>query len=98
SETDNSDVLNCGTMKKLTGGDNFYARGLFKEPIKIVPHFKLILHCNKLPNVSAEDRASWARIRVLPFESTFIKEHEVPKEIEGNIFPMDRNLKEKIPS
>lgn len=101
SETDNADVLNCGTMKKLTGGDPFYARGLFKEPIKITPQFKLILHCNKLPNVSAEDKASWNRIRVLPFESTFVKAHLAPtsrdEQYAKKIFPMDKSLKDKLP-
>lgn len=100
SETDNADVLNCGTMKKLTGGDPFYARGLFKEPTKITPQFKLILHCNKLPNVSAEDKASWNRIRVLPFESTFVKSHVAPKELKKQytkkVFPMDKSLKDKL--
>lgn len=101
SETDNSDVLNCGTMKKLTGGDPFYCRGLFKDPVKITPQFKLILHCNKLPNVSAEDKASWNRIRVLPFESTFVKKHLSPETIKEQFkqkkFPMDKSLKERIP-
>jgi P4 family phage/plasmid primase-like protien len=100
SETDNADVLNCGTMKKLTGGDPFYARGLFKEPIKINPQFKLILHCNKLPNVSAEDKASWNRIRVLPYESTFVKGNTAPKDIQQQnnkkMFPMDKSLKDKL--
>lgn len=100
SETDNSDILNCGTMKKLTGGDPFYARGLFKEPTKIHPHFKTILHCNKMPNVSAEDKASWNRIRVLPFESTFKKGKDVPftekEQYELKVFPMDKSLKDKL--
>lgn len=102
SETDNADVLNCGTMKKLTGGDPFYARGIFKEPIKIIPHFKLILHCNKLPNVSAEDKASWNRIRVLLFESIFVKARLAPKNLKEQyakkIFPMDKSLKDKLDS
>lgn len=100
SETDNADVLNCGTMKKLTGGDPFYARGLFKEPTKIIPQFKMILHCNKLPNVSAEDKASWNRIRVLPFDSTFVKSHLAPKSLKEQyakkVFPMDKSLKDRL--
>lgn len=100
SETGNEDVLNCGTMKKLTGGDPFYARGLFREPIKITPQFKIILHCNKLPNISAEDKASWNRIRVLPFESEFVKEGEAPKTLKDQynkkLFPMDKELKDKL--
>jgi P4 family phage/plasmid primase-like protien len=100
SETDNADVLNCGVMKKLTGGDPFYARGLFKEPIKIVPQFKLVLHCNKMPNVSAEDKASWNRIRVLPYDSTFVKAEKAPETLEEQytkkVFPMDKTLKERL--
>lgn len=100
SETGNEDVLNCGTMKKLTGGDPFYARGLFKDPIKITPQFKLILHCNGLPNISAEDKASWNRIRVLPFESEFVKKEDAPKSIKEQyrkkIFPMDKSLKDRL--
>jgi P4 family phage/plasmid primase-like protien len=101
SETDNADILNCGTMKKLTGGDAFFARGLIKDPIKIIPHFKLILHCNKLPNVSADDKASWNRIRVLQFESTFVNKEDAPESEEEQWrlkkFPKDKKLKDRIP-
>lgn len=102
SETDNTDVMNCGTMKKLTGGDPFYARGLFKEPTKVHPLFKVILHCNKLPIVSAEDKASWNRIRVLPFDSTFVKAEQAPKSLEKQYqkkkFPMNKGLKDRLDS
>lgn len=102
SETDNYDALNSGTMKKLTGGDDFYARGLFKEPIQIRPQFKLILHCNHLPNVSAEDKASWNRIRVLAFESKFPKNpEEVPEVVseqwKEKMFPRDNTMKDWLP-
>jgi len=100
SETGNADILNCGTMKKLTGGDPFPARGLNMPPIQIIPHFGIILHCNKLPNVSSEDKASWNRIRNLPFESKFVKKGEAPKSIEEQwekkIFPMDKKLKDRV--
>lgn len=101
SETDNADILNCGMMKKLTsGGDPIYARGLFKDPVAIVPNFSTILHCNKLPAISAEDKASWNRIRVLPFSATFKKAHLVPatekEQYEQKIFPMDKTLKNRI--
>lgn len=102
SETDNYDALNSGTMKKLTGGDDFYARGLHKEPIQIRPQFKLILHCNHLPNVSAEDKASWNRIRVLAFESKFPKNPEdVPESTSEQwvqkVFPRDNTMKDWLP-
>jgi len=100
SETDNADVLNCGTMKKLTGGDPFYVRGNFKEAAKVTPQFKLILHCNKMPNISAEDKASWNRIRVLPYESTFVNKNMAPESEEEQwskkMFPKDKTLKDRL--
>lgn len=102
SETDNNDVLNCGMMKRLTGGDAIYCRGLFKEPIKIIPQFKTLLHCNKLPNVSSEDKAAFARIKLLWFLSKFVNKEDAPKTIEEqfkkNLFPKDKTLKERLPN
>jgi len=101
SETSHDDILSCGVMKKLTGGDGLYARGLFKDPIKINPFFKLILHCNKMPMVSAEDKASWNRIRVLIFESIFVEKSLAPntkeEQYKQKVFPMDKTLKDKLP-
>jgi len=101
SETGNDDFMNCEIMKKLTGGDPIYARGLFKDPITIHPQFILVLHCNKLPKVSAEDKASWERIRVLPFNSKFVKKDKAPDSIEEQwkqrVFVQDRSLKERLP-
>lgn len=73
---------------------NFIANG-------IVSH-----NCNKLPHIKgSNDKAIWTRVRVLPFESTFVrpgdKTIEVPKTYEEQllhkIFPMDLDLKKKIP-
>jgi phage/plasmid-associated DNA primase len=73
---------------------NFIANG-------IVSH-----NCNKLPHIKgSNDKAIWTRVRVIPFESTFVrpgdKTIEVPKTYEeqllNKIFPMDLDLKKKIP-
>jgi P4 family phage/plasmid primase-like protien len=100
SETGATDNLNSAMMKRMTGGDTFYARGLFKEPIKIVPQFKTILHCNKPPIVSSEDKASWNRIRILLFESIFVAADEAPETLEEQfkqkIFPQDKTLKDRL--
>lgn len=102
SETGNSDVLNCGMMKKLTGGDPIYARGLFKDPVKIKPQFKVLLHCNQVPNVNADDKASWNRIRLQPWESRFVRndDPELPEteaeQYKKRIFPKDTTLKNYI--
>jgi P4 family phage/plasmid primase-like protien len=98
SETGKTDVLNCGLMKKLSGGDAFYARGLFKEPVKIIPHFQLLLHCNYAPSVSPEDFASWNRINVLPFESTFSSYADKDPKVQRDekIFEKKRTLMDEL--
>lgn len=99
SETGNTS-MNCAVMKKLTGGDPFYARGNFKEATKITPQFNLILHTNKKLSVDADDKATWNRTRELPFQSTFVKKCDAPEDEaeqwRRKVFPMDRNLKDKL--
>ena len=58
-------------MKELSGNDTFFARGLFKEGGEITPMFKLVLICNEPPQLHNSDKATWNRIRVIPFEATF---------------------------
>lgn len=70
---------------------NFLAEG-------IVTH-----NCNKLPKLKYSDKATWNRIRVLPFEATFVEPGEpCPTTLEEQIaqkrFPMDKEFKTKIPT
>lgn len=98
-EPDQKDVINIGILKELSGNDTFFARGLFKEGSEITPLFKLVLICNELPNLHNSDRATWNRIRVIPFEATFSDEapatHE--EQLRDKIFPKDAQFKDKIP-
>ena len=74
------DNINTGVLKELSGMDSFYARGLYKEGFEVKPQFKLVLMCNKLPDIDSVDPAVWNRIRVVPFESVFaLDEDQVPK-------------------
>ncbi len=100
-EPDSGDTINGGKLKEMTGNDSFYARGLHKDPIEIVPQFKLALICNKLPHLGAGDQAIWNRVRVLPFESRFPKNNaEVPltweEQIEKKTFYRDATINEKF--
>lgn len=100
SETSGNETINEGVMKKLSGGDTFYARGLFRDPIRIIPQHKMIHHCNDLPNVNAYDMGTWNRIYVLLFESTFVSKDKAPKTVAEQfaqkLFPMDRSLKDRL--
>ena len=102
AEPDGKDVINAGIMKRLTGNDEFYSRGLFKEGKNMVAMFKMALICNKLPRLSADDQAIWNRVRVLPFESKFPKDtsevpHTFEEQLRQKIFYRDNSLNEKLP-
>ena len=86
-EPGDDERLNVGIMKEITGGDKIIARGLFKEPIEFKPQFKMVLTCNHLPEVPADDGGTWRRIRVVEFTSRFC--HDPVKE---NEFLIDTEL------
>lgn len=68
------ETVNAGIIKNLTGQDRLYARDIHQKGRDVVdfePFFKLIFICNTIPNIRNPDNATWERIRVIPFESTF---------------------------
>lgn len=98
-EPDQKDVINIGILKELSGNDTFFARGLFKEGSEITPLFKLVLICNELPNLHNSDRATWNRIRVIPFEARFTDDAPATfeEQLRDKVFPKDPQFKDKIP-
>ena len=71
-EPTKKEIINGGMLKLLSGGDSFFARGLFKDGGEIEPFFKIVMICNDKPKIDAEDKALFNRLRVLPFESEFV--------------------------
>lgn len=103
-EPGESDKINMGILKELSGNDSFYARGLHKDPKDINPMFKLVMICNKPPSIpnSQNDQATWNRTRIIPFESKFpVDDSLVPETFEEQmkqkIFHRDPNFADKIP-
>jgi P4 family phage/plasmid primase-like protien len=104
-EPDADEQLNIGELKKLSGGDSYWARDLFetgKTTKEVIPMFTITFICNKLPKLKYSDKATWNRLRVIPFESTFVEPgQECPKTLEEQMkqkrFPMDRTFGKKIP-
>ena len=102
-EPSGNSVIGCGILKRLTGNDTIYTRGLHKEAKPMVPMFKLCLICNRLPRIELDgSEAVWNRLRVLLFQSKFPKDSsEVPatfeEQIEKKIFHRDNNFSEKLP-
>lgn len=92
-EPGDDEKLNVGLMKELSGGDKIQARALFKEPIEFKPQFKMILVCNHLPHVSADDDGTWRRLRVVEYTSKFTMNPDPNKPHE---FLMDTELSKKF--
>lgn len=93
SEPERNEEINVGLMKELTGGDRIKARMLFKDCFEFIPHFKLAVMCNELPNITADDNGTWRRVHVTPFESTFTDNKEKVDE-SRNIYEMDKTIKD----
>lgn len=98
-EPDQKDVINIGILKELSGNDTFFARGLFKEGGEITPMFKLVLICNEPPQLHNSDKATWNRIRVIPFEATFCDDapDTYEEQLRQKRFPKDPHFASKIP-
>ena len=92
-EPDKNEEINVGLMKELTGNDTIIARALHKDPIEFKPQFKMVLTCNDLPKVSANDRGTWRRISVVEFISNFVED---PDPSEPYEFMIDEELDEKL--
>jgi P4 family phage/plasmid primase-like protien len=99
-EPDKKDVINIGILKELSGNDSFFARGLFQAGGEIEPMFKLNVICNDPPSIPYSDKATWNRIRVIPFESTFSNDApaDYDEQIRTKVFPKDPFFSEKIPT
>jgi phage/plasmid-associated DNA primase len=104
-EPDGNEEINVGMLKSLSGNDSYWARDLFekgKSTREITPLFKLVFITNTLPVMRYSDKATWNRIRVIPFEATFVRPGEpCPETFEEQLlekrFPMDKEFARKIP-
>ena len=71
SEPDADNPLECGKIKRYTGGDRFFARNCNQDGGSMEAMFKMILQCNRIPDVRGADKAFTNRLRVTPFLSTW---------------------------
>jgi phage/plasmid-associated DNA primase len=74
-----TETLNIGVLKELTGNDSFFARGLFEKGTDIKPMFTCFSQMNEPPKVPGHDEATWNRIRIVDFDSKFVKPKDVDK-------------------
>jgi putative DNA primase/helicase len=64
--------LDESLVKWLTGGDLLRARRLYENSYEFRPTHKLWLAANHLPIIRGTDPAIWSRIKLVPFEVSFL--------------------------
>lgn len=90
--------MNKGTIKRFTGGDSFFARMLNDNGGDIKSNFKLILMCNKVPEIANGDNATKNRTKLIPFLSTWKDEAPEDEEtqMKERIFKKDTSFENNI--
>ena len=92
-ESNKNEKIQNGTLKEYSGGDEMTARGLFKEPIKFKPQYKIIMQVNDIPPLEdPNDPAVYERVRVIYFPVFFSKK-ELKDEYDK---PVDTTISDKL--
>ncbi|GAA2417883.1 phage/plasmid primase, P4 family [Mycolicibacterium llatzerense] len=66
-ETNRGERIDEAKMKSLSGGGTLTGRDLYEKRVSWEPTHSLTLMTNHGPKVSGDDKASWRRIVVIPF-------------------------------
>lgn len=69
SETNDGDKLDTARLKQFSAGDEISARFLNKEFFDFTPQGLVVMMTNKLPRVADQDRGTWRRFKVVPFNN-----------------------------
>lgn len=78
SETDEGRRLDSAFVKRMTGGDAVPTRNLFSSTVEFTPCFKLWIHGNDKPYVSADDKGVWNRLVLIPFNNVIPPDKKDP--------------------
>jgi phage/plasmid-associated DNA primase len=98
-EGDDNVGLSGNTVKRMTGGDSFFARMLHANGGDIELTFKLILTCNNVPSFTNPDKAIKKRTKLFPFLSKFVPNPPETKEEQNakRLFKMITGFEFRIP-
>lgn len=78
SETTESTAFDEDLLKRLTGRDRVQSRALYQEHVEWVPECTLWLATNHAPKFNSDDDAIWRRTKMIPFNTVFLGEGQVP--------------------
>jgi phage/plasmid primase, P4 family, C-terminal domain len=93
SESAKGMKLNSALVKKLTGGDQLNARGLYETPTAFDPTHKIMLFTNDKPIVPPEDQGIWERIMLIELKISFVDNPDPQK---PNQHAVDKSIGEKL--
>lgn len=71
-EPSDTEKINIGIVKELTGNDSIYVRDLYGNPRNIEMTAKLIYVANSIRSIDTTEGALWNRIVVMPFNTVFV--------------------------
>ena len=63
--------LDTGVVKRLCSVDPIRAEKKFKDPFDFIPSHTTVLYTNHLPKVGTNDKGTWDRLVVVPFNASF---------------------------
>jgi P4 family phage/plasmid primase-like protien len=97
-EPSQNDVINEGMMKQLTSGkDPLQGRAPYMpQTISFIPQFKLVVTCNTLMGVKANDHGTWRRIRAVPFKALFTDDPVEGDKEKPYQYKIDKAIDEKF--
>jgi putative DNA primase/helicase len=58
-------------VKGITGGDMCTFRAIYQKPVTARPHFKIVIPCNRVPEIRGMDDGIWDRCLFLHFKRKF---------------------------
>lgn len=61
--------LNTSVIKQLCSTDDIYAEKKYKDPFKFTSSHTIVLYTNHLPRVGTNDKGTWRRLIVIPFDA-----------------------------
>ena len=67
--------IQVGVFKEITD-DQLTTKGMYKDPTTFYAQCKMFGLCNKLPHLSGTDGGTIRRVRVTPFNNTFIDNYD----------------------
>ena len=104
AEPDDDTSFKGARIKRLTGGDSFYARSCNEDGGSIQTSFKNIMVLNLVPDITGMDEATKNRFCMVPFEGRWIRKDEdfvVPEthedQVKAKTYWMDERFEDNIP-